>query len=326
MPNTITFDATTKNPLGQPYMIKSYSNRCKLATELGGIYRGLLSSSSLIRHHRPGILTPMVDHDGKQANILDCPITLPAPFERQQQQQQQHPPLPPPARLHPFSPQTFTVHQFLKSVLEERKIKLIRQRNDRSREKIYHRLSCVADEMHAEGVLQDDNNSDEETHNENFVFCHLDLFLPGSTVGMDGNDDDNQNDNNDNHKKNVISAALDWDNVVFAPAAVACMPPSWLWAWDSSSDTDEDEDVAPLMAEDGYRKQLFDWSVGLKYCRLAYVPYNQLLRRISIFAIKEINSDESEHEARCFLGPWQQWKVEHAVEDIGGLWREEGSI
>jgi len=71
-------------------------------------------------------------------------------------------------------------------------------------------------ELHALGYLQDTS----------LTLCHLDFEARNILIDPSNN-------------VQPISAILDWDSAVFAPAFMACTPPMWLWAWKEDEDEDE---------------------------------------------------------------------------------------
>lgn len=106
-----------------------------------------------------------------------------------------------------------------------------------------------------------------------------------------------------------LSAILDWDETVFAPAFTNCRPPFWLW--DSEGDEDEDMDeadahITPNDADRATVKKAFEEGAGEEYCKWAYTKEYRLARDIAKLAITGFFSNMDYDVAEKVVKEWNE--------------------
>jgi hypothetical protein len=111
-----------------------------------------------------------------------------------------------------------------------------------------------------------------------------------------------------------LTAIMDWDEAIFAPAFLNCKPPSWLWDFEGE-DEDLDESKAndiPTNPEVAKIKRAFDEAVGLTYLKYAYKPEYRWARTICRIAITCIHSSQDYKDIDQVITEWNrtypQWK------------------
>lgn len=107
--------------------------------------------------------------------------------------------------------------------------------------------------------------------------------------------------------RNLITGILDWDSALLAPRFMSYYPPLWIWAW--QDDEDENERTAnddPGTAQGRELKAEFEVAAGSDYVRLAYGAPYRLARRLVLFAIHGIRSNEDYKEAKAMLQEWAE--------------------
>lgn len=116
-----------------------------------------------------------------------------------------------------------------------------------------------------------------------------------------------------------LTAILDWDEAVFAPAFLNCCPPSWLW--DFGGDEDLDESKANEIPEDpdlAKVKSAFEEAVGPTYLRYAYTSEYRLARTICRLAITCVHSNNDWQALEDVITKWNElypeWKVKSIFE------------
>jgi len=276
VPELITFDTTSENALGSPYMIQRrlpgsdlfsifptmpHETRCALAQELGQVF----STLHTIRSNVAGNLR--LSPSGESLMIQ--------PFHSTEASA---------ASAYSNQPSTQTTADMLCAALEYKK-ELSRANGsiDVLRADFFTSFITVAKEMSTLRIL--DQND--------YCLCHLDLEPRNILV------------HNSSAKTPVISGILDWDSAIFGPLFMSCSPPMWLWAWDEEED--EDERLAndiPATFKQRQLKQLFEDAAGQVYARFAYTAQYRLGRRLARFAIDGLRSNEDFVDADLFLQEW----------------------
>ncbi|MBE3049300.1 aminoglycoside phosphotransferase family protein, partial [Candidatus Bathyarchaeota archaeon] len=277
-PEVVSFDETENNALGSPYSVQklipgadlystypklSHEERCRVARELGAICNQMLS----VRSNVAGKLVLPTDRKDSKAPLEVAPLeskdaNLVKPYSQ--------------------STPTKTTHELLTVMFLARKAyDLELCPDDEDGGELWDGLSQMTSELDADGWLTDRHNS----------IAHLD-FAPRNILANPTPDT----------QLPIISAILDWDSAVLAPAFMSCAPPLWVWAW--QDDEDEDERTAnddPPTANGRELKKLFEEAAGEDYLRLAYEPTYRLARQLCGFAINDIRSNESFRAARAML-------------------------
>jgi len=110
-----------------------------------------------------------------------------------------------------------------------------------------------------------------------------------------------------------LSAILDWDETVFAPAFTNCRPPFWLWDREVDEDDDDDDDmdeadahVTPSDADRAAVKKAFEEGVGEDYCKWAYMKEYRLARGIAKLAITGFFSNMDYDVAEKIVKEWNE--------------------
>ncbi|OTB01695.1 hypothetical protein M426DRAFT_323201, partial [Hypoxylon sp. CI-4A] len=85
----------------------------------------------------------------------------------------------------------------------------------------------------------------------------------------------------------IITAVIDWDSAILAPAFMACKPPQWIWGWLHGQEEDErTANDVPETSENRELKEAFEQAAGPEYLRFAYAPEYRLARRLVRFAVE----------------------------------------
>ncbi|KAI0163909.1 hypothetical protein GGR57DRAFT_270116 [Xylariaceae sp. FL1272] len=269
VPSVLTLDKSDKNILGTPYMVQEFvsgekleyayqrlghQDRCRLAKELGAIYREMLS----VRSRAPGRVVSYRMH--KFLNRESFRIT---PL---------HPTYPVQTSRFASATPTKSVKDFLLQSMDA----VMRQDTDKDGftyfKEDWKKLKMIVEEMDEDGLFSD----------VHFALSHNDLQPHNILI-----------DRLACSEKPVISAVIDWDTATLSPAFVACEPPFWLWGWaegvwdDTCWECEEDmaedrilEINEPKTPEGAELKTLFDTSAGADYCRFAYNPQYRLARKL----------------------------------------------
>ena len=110
-----------------------------------------------------------------------------------------------------------------------------------------------------------------------------------------------------------LSAILDWDETVFAPAFTNCRPPFWLWDREVDEDEEDDEDmneadahVTPNDADRAAVKKAFEEGAGEEYCKWAYMKEYRLARGIAKLAITGFFSNMDYDVAEKIVKEWNE--------------------
>jgi aminoglycoside phosphotransferase (APT) family kinase protein len=282
VPTVITFDETKHNELESPYMIQNYiagtdlhssfpkldhEARCKVARELGNVFRQMLA----VRSSVAGVLALPVEEKGIETTLYVAPF---------------RPADPRPATPYSDSPATQPILELLTTIFQAQKAAYLDQcPTDTIRPRLMDRFCTMASELDAGKWLTSLPN----------CLAHLDLAPRNILV----------NPALDTHLP-IISGVLDWDSAVLAPIFMSCTPPLWIWAWQDDDDEDErTANDGPATPEARQLKQLFEEAAGQEYVGFAYKPVYRLARRLVRFAIDGIQSNESLREAKVMLQEWE---------------------
>ncbi|KAF1996299.1 hypothetical protein P154DRAFT_379717, partial [Amniculicola lignicola CBS 123094] len=102
-----------------------------------------------------------------------------------------------------------------------------------------------------------------------------------------------------------LSAILDWDSAIFAPAFLNCKPPSWLWAWEAYCEEDEAKaNDIPKYRDMQKIKEAFEDAAGFQFLRYAYTPEYRLARNIFRLAIQGIETNDGFNEVEDIIKQW----------------------
>ena len=297
-------DYSCNNPLNSPYVLQNriegqdldklwptltHAQRCTIASEVGGVIRKLFS----LETNTPGVLG-LLNGDGTPLpldpfELKNCSGEI---FEEQEEYT-----LPP----HQTTPEFLTT-QFHRW----RAIDLERSGGNITNDiKIWDSLLKTVQEMNDLNLLPPDIGN---------CLCHTDLHPRNIVVRVI---DEPDNSSNSSLK---VTAILDWDEAVFAPKFVCCLPPLWLWS-DNNAEKDKDRvdengvdpwpyelegaDEVPVSAEKKELKRLFEECAGTEYRRLAYSECFRLGRVLFYLAIKGLVSSENWKAAERVLRDWE---------------------
>ncbi|KAL8346174.1 hypothetical protein RB598_000194 [Gaeumannomyces tritici] len=111
----------------------------------------------------------------------------------------------------------------------------------------------------------------------------------------------------DTTSRNLVTGILDWDSALLAPCFMSCYPPLWIWAWQDNEDEDErtaNDDPGTVQGRE--LKAEFEVAAGPDYVRLAYGAPYRLARRLVLFAMHGIQSNEDYKEAKAMLQEWAE--------------------
>lgn len=113
-----------------------------------------------------------------------------------------------------------------------------------------------------------------------------------------------------------ITAILDWDLSSFAPAVIACNPPTWMWQWDEycrhDSGRPEEEDLdkiagdVPKDAESREFQKCFEEIVGKEFVRFAYHGDGHMARRLYPWVMEATMHCDDRMIAEDMLAEWQE--------------------
>jgi aminoglycoside phosphotransferase (APT) family kinase protein len=102
-----------------------------------------------------------------------------------------------------------------------------------------------------------------------------------------------------------LSAILDWDESVFAPAFTNCRPPYWLWDFEGDDEPEEvNANVTPKDLGLAAVKKAFDDAAGEEYCKWAYTTEYRIARDIARLSIMGIWSNMDYDDSRAILEEW----------------------
>ena len=138
----------------------------------------------------------------------------------------------------------------------------------------------------------------------NHCLCHVDLY-PRNIMAKIQPDGSIQ-----------LTGILDWDEAVVAPKFVNCEPPAWLWGFDEDEqfphhnglpswpyETPGANDV-PSTCENRELKRIFEESAGEEYVGLAYGEHFRLCRGLFRVALFGLTSNENYEAAERIVEDW----------------------
>ncbi|KAI2617287.1 hypothetical protein GGS26DRAFT_603219 [Hypomontagnella submonticulosa] len=297
-PSVVSFDDTTTNELEQPYMIQnriagsplysaypnmSHLERCRLATELGCAYRKMLA----VRSSTSGKLSFPTDDISIQAPLQVtpwCPAdgSVRVPFST--------------------SAAPHSVFEMLIASFKAWRVEELRLRPQNLFTAFYiDRFTTMVEELDDAGFLD----------NVPYSLAHLDL-APRNVMVNPSSD----------VEQSIISAIIDWDSAIIGPMFMTCMPPVWLWAYDREDESDEEDSRGVIIEkgwgettcysaetrEDQELKDKFEEAAGPDYMRFAYNPVYSLARRLVLFIVDGLRSNETLREADAMFSEWDKIK------------------
>ena len=282
-------DATSENPLNEPYVIQtripgkdlyatflslSHEHKLAVAEQWG---RTLLSQMA-VKNDFAGVVDATVDDTGTHIYGFRPFAVDPEP-----------------------EPDDITQGVRLlskQSILENFTIQF--ERWDAADKRLYpddfpldhlERLANVAREMDAAGLFDDTF----------FSLCHLDLAA--RNVMVDIKDDGSLQ----------LSGVLDWDSAVFAPNFAVCEPPAWIWAWSDDDDEEDDEEFmekhandTPATPEEQELKRRFEEAVGEDMLKYFYMPEYRLARSLFQLAIHGLRSNDAFPKTDRLVQEWDE--------------------
>ena len=300
VPTTVRKDFTCNNPLEKPYVLQnriagtdlnllwdelSHLQRCTVAREVGRVIRILLSLESPVA----GLLEAWSE-DTAEAH---CPAIV--PFELREangdliDESELKNAIDVEAPREPHSTLEFFECQFRRW----RAVALTENGGEVDYTfELYDRMLIAVREMDALGLLSQSN-----------CLCHVDLHSRNIMVDR----------KSDGHLE--ITAIIDWDEAVFAPKFVNCMPPRWIWD-DQKYLLDEDDldpwpyenegaNRVPATPEQRELKQVFETSAGPEYLSMAYSEHSRHSRGLFRVATIGLNDNQCYKAAERILREWE---------------------
>ncbi|KAL8784049.1 MAG: hypothetical protein Q9195_009199 [Heterodermia aff. obscurata] len=301
-----TMDYTCGNVLEKPYVLQSripgcdvrflwegltFLQRCDIAHELGDYIRTLLSLES----PRAGL----VEFNNATSTRGDDNFRI-VPFEVEVEDDDQLPdesqPKKPSDPTSADSQNTLQVFQFL---LERwRSSALATSYGEVDNEvALWDKMSKAVQEMEEFGLFTTKLN----------CLCHVDLH-PGNIMGQIQSDG-----------SFAVTGILDWDEAIFAPKFMSCMPPAWLWddaVFDEHRVEDDGLDpwpyelrganVTPSTLEKQELKRIFEHHAGSQWLRWAYDDSYRLCRGLFRIAREGLNDNQSWKAAERILEEWER--------------------
>ena len=288
------WDYSCNNPLDSPYVLQNriegqsldklwpaltHAQHCIIATEVGGVIRKLFS----LETNTPGLLGLLArdgtPHPLDPFELKNCSGEI---FEEPEEY---------------TLPERQNTHEFLIAQFHRwRAIDLERSGGNITNDiKIWDGLLKTAQEMNDLSLFPPDIGN---------CLCHVDLHPRNIMVVIEP----------DNSLK--VTAILDWDEAMFAPKFVNCLPPLWLWRDDAEDRVDENgmdpwpyelpgADEIPVLVEKAQLKQIFEECAGAEYRRLAYSERFRLGRVLFYLATKGLVSSENWRAAERVLRDWE---------------------
>ena len=292
-PRVITFDESSANEIGSPYMVQdllegtclhlafpglSHKERCRVARELGNVYCEML----LIHSNVAGKLALPSGDKSLQAALHVSPWISTGP----------------PTSTTPYVPgrPSEPVYKTLIAAFCAWKAEELRLRPKSSfKPDIIDRFITMTEQLDEKGLL---GNYDP------YTLAHLDLAPRNIMVRSTRNE-----------KLPIISGILDWDSAVLGPAFMSCAPPTWIWAWDDDDGDDSEDgrgeatDYDPPTPEGRELKHIFDAAAGPVFERFAYDPVFRLSRRLIRFIVEGLRTTEQIKEAEAMLQEWDDIRL-----------------
>ena len=277
VPAVVGLTSGNDNAIGQPHTIQrflkgkkalrvygdfSHQIRCQLATELGTAFRQILSTQTQI----PGVPvfppTDLTNAPLLQTEVLVAPLPAGDPYQSL-----------------PYSTcqtgEPIPILDFISSMFSHRKATSHTDTDDPAFEfGLYDQLFSLAKQLNAKGHFD----------NVPYTLVHTDLQSWNVMVNENPFPGDP-----------VLSAIIDWDGTVLAPAFMTCVPPQWLWSEEGVESEYEDESKAGDVPDDDPEqreiKRLFEDAAGPVYLRFAYDPVYRIARTILKYCFSPVCSD-----------------------------------
>ena len=168
---------------------------------------------------------------------------------------------------------------------------------------LWDKMSQLVQEMEEQGLF----------HTKLNCLCHVDLH-PGNIMGQI-----------QSGGSFAITGILDWDEAIFAPKFMNCMPPAWLWDDAVFSEHRVDNDgldpwpyelsganVTPSTLEQQELKRIFEHHAGSQWLRWAYDDSYRLCRGLLRIAREGLNDNQSWKAAERILKEWERMHLSRA--------------
>lgn len=165
---------------------------------------------------------------------------------------------------------------------------------------LWDKMSKAVQEMEEQGLFTTKPN----------CLCHVD-FHPGNIMG--------QTQSNGSF---AITGILDWDEAIFAPKFMNCVPPAWLWddaVLDEHRVDDDGMDPwpyelsganeTPFTLEKQELKRIFEHHAGSQWLRMAYDEPYRLCRGLFRIAREGLNDNQSWKAAERILEDWEHLRL-----------------
>lgn len=300
VPDIIKFDCTDRSEICSPWMIQTkvegdtilyewpamnHEARCAAAEQLGVVYRQCLEVTSnrigrIVPSNKFAHLVPTdTYHMGEPWTFNIAPINHAL---REGEIEPGHDP-----RVEPYSDVTsgLTIVEMLAAIFKSRCDTAIAQ-DDTFAEEYNEKFLNTLHEMDSLGIFGD----------MPLTLCHTDFEVRNIMADA-------------SNTEKPITAVLDWDEAVFAPAILACRPPMWIWGWKEDEDEDEREaNDTPEDPEDCELKAIFERAAGPVYKKFAYGTANRLARFLVRIALFGMHSSDLFREAEDMLKEWSGLK------------------
>lgn len=274
VPTVFWFDETSNNQLRQTYILQSriyrgklldwyskmyHDSRCQIAQQIGEIYQQMLS----LRSEVPGRI-----RFSEQNKDLDAPLYV-EPFEGMNLPKSLYRDAPPAAQ---------SAHSMLKSLFQCRQtMALAKDPPDHGNYLLAGYALTMAKELDAGDWLG----------NNQISLCHQDLG-PRTIFVFDMEETSSWR----------ISGIIDWDNAIFAPSFLSCVPPNWVWEWQ------EDWPCLHTSEELLELRHIFEAAAGQDYRQYADRVEYKLARQLVLFAIHGIRDNRALGRFEAMLRAW----------------------
>ncbi|KAF2682001.1 hypothetical protein K458DRAFT_456465 [Lentithecium fluviatile CBS 122367] len=165
---------------------------------------------------------------------------------------------------------------------------------------VWYKLRRIIIALHELGFLPD---------TDKFHFCHSDLYA--RNILAETPDDATVK----------INGVIDWDAQLsyFGPKFVAYRAPFWLWHSDQpSSDAEREESLAatePGTEQDRQMKKLFEELAGEEWVCYAFTPEYVIARRLLYFVQLTMRSTQDFEEAHNIVRDWRELHYEFELQD-----------
>jgi aminoglycoside phosphotransferase (APT) family kinase protein len=295
-------DFSCNNPFEKPYVLQhqvfgrdlntmwnnlNHAQRCTVATELGRVFRKLLSLQAPVS----GVIEKASENAENAHSFRIVPFDLDIDLDEITDETKEKIKLDMPV---PRAPQT-TLDVFRSQFGRWKAVALAHSCGEVNTEvELLDSMLKAVNEMNDLGLFDENSN----------CLCHVDLHQGNIMARI-------QSDNS-----LEIAAILDWDEAVFAPNFVCCHPPAWLWGYEYADQVDEDDSLpwpyelaganeVPSTLEQQELKRLFEESAGPEYSRLAYDELYRLCRGLFRIAKDGLEGNSQFDAAERILKEWE---------------------